>query len=265
MNNSCLFESGRTIFKNAAQAVKHWKNGLTDFRPKLLVLLYHRILPQVKDGPYRIAVRLETFKRQVSSLRERFPLITLSEALRQAKEEGPKAKLQIAITFDDGYLDVYDFAFPFLKEMRLGAAVFLSTDYIGKEIGQFLRSGPSADLNSRIMDWEKIRQLADCGFEIGSHGLTHAALTRLPLEEAKDEMRKSKEIIEAALQRPCWHFAFPFGSRRDFNPLLIDYARQIGFQSCMLNVHGYNHLEKDAFCFRRFIMEEGTDINYLLG
>ena len=56
-----------------------------------------------------------------------------------------------------------------------------------------------------------------------------------------------------------------YGSKRDFNGSLIQEVKRGGYQTCLLNIHGYNHLKPDSFCFRRIIMDEYMPLDYLLG
>lgn len=105
----------------------------------------------------------------------------------------------------------------------------------------------------------------EAGIEVGSHGASHRSLASIPFEEAADEIKRSKELIEQGIGSPCRHFAFPFGSRNDYNEKLIDYVREAGFISSLTNIHGYNCLPADPFRLKRIIMEEATSINCLLG
>lgn len=117
----------------------------------------------------------------------------------------------------------------------------------------------------RCLTWEEARKMSDAGMEMGSHSLSHRSLTRIPLHEAIEEIKESKEIIEHNMGRACHHFSFPFGSKQDYNQSLINYVRELGYKTCLLNIHGYNRIKKDSFCFKRIIMEEMTNIKCLLG
>lgn len=117
----------------------------------------------------------------------------------------------------------------------------------------------------RCMNWEEVKKISDAGMEIGSHSLSHRSLAKIPFEDAAQELKKSKEIIEQNINRECRHFSFPYGGKQDYNQRLVNYAKEAGYEACLLNVHGYNHLKKDNFCFRRIIMENETNINHLFG
>lgn len=263
---------GRDSYYRMIRAAGHWKNLLTDRQAKILILTYHRILPEVADDPLRITVRSATFSRHIEALSKRFPVISLKDALEQHRTSCPKAKMQVVLTFDDGYWDNYEIAFPVLKSMGLPAAFFLTTDYVdGKAIfsdKRLFNPRTGSEYNyvkDRFITWEEAGKMSQGGMEIGSHGVSHRSLTGMTLTEAMDEIRKSKEAIELNTGRPCRYFAFPFGSRSDYNQQLVSCARETGFEACLLNIHGYNHIRNNGFCFKRIIMENATNLAHLLG
>ena len=100
---------------------------------KVTILCYHRILDdkQIKDY-YRpaVAVSVSTFKKQMYLLQKKYNVISLDDAVNLLQKRKPLESNYIVVTFDDGYADNYENAFPVLKEYNLPAAVFLTTDYI---------------------------------------------------------------------------------------------------------------------------------------
>ena len=106
----------------------------------------------------------------------------------------------------------------------------------------------------RCMTWGEVREMSQAGMEIGSHGLSHRALTRIPYLEAQEAIRGSKEIIESRIGAKCRHFSFPFGGKQDYNQALINYVKETGYKTCLLNIHGYNRVKECGFCFKRMIM-----------
>lgn len=263
---------GRDFYYRTIRAAGHWKNLLTDRQAKILILAYHRILPAAADDPLHIVVRSATFTRHVEALSRRFPVISLADALEQCRTGRPKSKLQIVLTFDDGYRDNYEIVLPVLKNMGLPAVFFLTTDYVS---GNAEFSDPRVMdkktgrlhnyVDDRFINWDEAKRISDAGMEIGSHGVTHRSLTKMPAAQAREEIVKSKEIIERNLNKACRHFAFPFGSRSDYNHQLVGCVKAAGFETCLFNLHGYNHTQHDSFCFKRIIMEEATSTLHILG
>jgi peptidoglycan/xylan/chitin deacetylase (PgdA/CDA1 family) len=114
------------------------------------------------------------------------------------------------------------------------------------------------------MDWGQLAEMAHAGMEIGSHGLSHSSLGKWPDGRAREEIVKSKEVIEQRLNIPCRHFAFPFGARGDYNSRLITLARQAGYDACFLNIQGYNYFRGDPFYLKRIAVEEISNIRHIL-
>jgi len=232
MNNN-IYEFGRSSYITTRRAISHWKNLLIDPLPKLLILVYHRILPEVTSDPFHMVVKLKTFIKQIDQLARNYPTISLSKAIEQCRIGQSKAKIQIILTFDDGYADIYDLVFPVLKKKGLTGIIFLPTNYVGGFIPGFLttrfKDVSALDaIKGKSISWQQTGEMNEAGFEIGAHGLSHRSLTKIPLRDAIEEIKMSKEAIEQNLGKPCNHFAFPFGSRRDYSQHLIDYVKELG-------------------------------------
>jgi len=103
---------------------------------RYLILMFHRILPADLAKPWVQAgmyVHPETFEMQIRYLREHFRMVPLAEkfsptaTMEKARSTWPECIL----TFDDGWLDFYELAYPVLKKNQVPATVFLPTGYIG--------------------------------------------------------------------------------------------------------------------------------------
>jgi hypothetical protein len=82
-----------------------------------------------------------------------------------------------------------------------------------------------------FLDWAQIREMAAAGIEIGSHGCSHRILTRLTVDEAEEELVRSKAKIEEAVGQGVLHFAFPDGVA---NPGLIRLVEKTGYRTACL-------------------------------
>lgn len=93
------------------------------------ILLYHRILP--KYDPFAIDVlSIDNFRAHLRILSSFFRIVTIEEVVSEL-EKGELSANTICITFDDGYYDNFQYAFPVLKEFRIQATIFLTTDLVG--------------------------------------------------------------------------------------------------------------------------------------
>ena len=120
-------------WQGARRAPARWAS----LEGSLLVLSYHRVLPRdfpelgvVEPGMY---VFDDTFRKQMELLGEYFEPVDLAEWLRQREAGGDLPKRAAAITFDDGWRDNYEYAFPVLRELRLPATIFAVTGLAGTE------------------------------------------------------------------------------------------------------------------------------------
>jgi peptidoglycan/xylan/chitin deacetylase (PgdA/CDA1 family) len=107
--------------------------------------------------------------------------------------------------------------------------------------------------NERVMlNWDEIREMAGDGISIGSHSHSHPILSRMPVDEAKQEISRSKMLIEEQLGSPVKHFAFPNGESDDFSEELREHSRAVGFESVASLVHGKNYSGRgDSFNLKR--------------
>ncbi|KZY61038.1 hypothetical protein A3742_03100 [Oleiphilus sp. HI0071] len=136
-----LIQFSKNIIKNLLAHIKahQFKAALKkgEYDGKLIILMYHRVLP--KQDP-RLAteepgmyVTPETLDMHLSELSKIAQLVHIEEWLELAKTDALENKLYCAITFDDGWADNYEFAFPLLKKHQAPACIFLATDYIGTD------------------------------------------------------------------------------------------------------------------------------------
>jgi peptidoglycan/xylan/chitin deacetylase (PgdA/CDA1 family) len=106
--------------------------------PRLLVLMYHRVLPPghpdlrseqpgMYVSPATLAMHLELLRRH------EFNLVHLDDWLEAAGTATPLAARSCAITFDDGWRDNYDYAYPILKRASAPATIYLVSDLVGTQ------------------------------------------------------------------------------------------------------------------------------------
>ena len=173
-----------------------------------LVLCYHAVSER---WPAVLAVPPGRFEEQLRLLAGRgYRGRTFSDALL-----APTDGRVVAVTFDDAYLSVFEYAFPILAALGMPATVFVPTALAGRDgpmswpgVEGWLDGPYASELTG--MCWEQLAALADAGWEIGSHTRSHARLTDLGDDALADELRGSREDLEAHLGRPCHTLAYPY-------------------------------------------------------
>jgi peptidoglycan/xylan/chitin deacetylase (PgdA/CDA1 family) len=117
-----------------------WRRSSAGAGYRPLVLAYHRM---VED--YETAARTEMrsmltstsmFERHLDWIGRHFRFVDLDEVGERARTATLFPEPVAAVTFDDGYQDVYDLAAPILKRKGIPAAVFVVTDLVGRPFWQ---------------------------------------------------------------------------------------------------------------------------------
>lgn len=111
---------------------------LVRHRGRVAILTYHRVVSDdmvqtdhIQPGMY---VRAQTFEAHIVYLQNHFVVLALDDLLERWRADQLDAdKAYCVITFDDGWQDNYQFAFPTLKQYGLPATIFLATDFIGSD------------------------------------------------------------------------------------------------------------------------------------
>jgi peptidoglycan/xylan/chitin deacetylase (PgdA/CDA1 family) len=136
----------------------------------------------------------------------------------------------MAITFDDAFRSVLTLGLPILRDLGVPASVFVPTGHIG---GGPMRwpgidewSGGPHEHELVGCTWDDIAELAEAGWEIGSHTRTHPRLTSLSDHEVRTELVDSKAECEERLGRPCRSLAYPYG---DHDERIVRATRRAGY------------------------------------
>ena len=183
-------------FAGATSRLLKHKEGL------IPILMYHRVHPDgastegLEPGMF---VRASTFERHVRWLRQRFELVTLSEAVDAAR--GRDRGRVAVLTFDDGWRDNLTHAWPVLQRHGARATIFLVTDWVRG------RSAPG----EAFLSPEEVRFLAGNRIELGAHTASHPKLDQISAERIEFEMQASKAAVSSWTGSRCRTFAYPFG------------------------------------------------------
>ncbi|MEJ2538336.1 MAG: polysaccharide deacetylase family protein, partial [Calditrichia bacterium] len=166
------------------------KNEIFDFDllmemnyQQIPILTYHKISKNREWGINTVSPK--KFTEHLHFLKtENYTPINFRDLSKNELPSNP-----VIITFDDGYESVFEHAYPALSEFGFTAVVFVITGYIGKWNKWDANLG---GIRFRHLNRQQIQELATNNMEIGSHGISHRAFTRLSSDEAGRELLESK-------------------------------------------------------------------------
>jgi peptidoglycan/xylan/chitin deacetylase (PgdA/CDA1 family) len=171
---------------------------------KLTILTYHSI----DDSGSAISISPVLFSQHLRYLKEKhFTVITLSQGLKLLQSHEPTDK-KVVLTFDHGYENFHSKAFPLLSQYHFPATVFVVARYVGRESSWEKKRKV---LIQRLMNWSQIEKLSHGGIEFGSHSLSHRDLTRISIDEVREEVEESRTMIEEHIGKGVHLFAYPHG------------------------------------------------------
>ena len=211
-----------------------------------VVVTFHRVNDTtVRDG---LTCHVEMFQRYCLFFAKYFEVIPLGTLVERINN-GTQVGNELAITFDDGYRDNYEFAAPLLKAAGLPATFFVVSQFIGTECVPWWDA--SLSVRQPWMTWDQVRSLHSEGFEIGAHSRTHADLGEVCGEKAKEEILSSRLELEERLSAPVDLFAYPYGAKDRMREENRQVVKAAGFSCCCSCFGGTNGRGTDPFYLRR--------------
>ena len=226
------------------------------------------------------------FEAHLRVLQERgYQTLFLDELAPILRGEKAARRPSVALTFDDGHLDNWVFAFPLLRKYGMKATIFVITSWMGegKERGVWNPGeAPGADLppilrhgevkkraargdGAAAMNWEEARAMQASGWvDIQSHPHLHRdsfspgegglRLGRENREPLKEDLARSRELVENRLQKECRFLSWPWG-RYDATALAL--AREAGFAAMVTTEKGVNVPGAGADAIKRIVAKSG--------
>lgn len=122
---------------------------------------------------------------------------------------------------------------------------------------------PAGRRSHRSLSREELRSLtADGLIEVGAHTVSHPSLGSISGEEQRNEIFRSKEILEKVLGTPIRSFAYPFGCREDFNDETLRLVREAGYSLACANFPGIATPKADKYQLPRMLVRDWSGAEF---
>lgn len=200
------------------------------------LLIYHRVGGGTTN---ELDLDVDAFARHLDLLASH-RVLSLDAALDRL--EAGDARPSFVLTFDDGFADVYENAWPLIRERRLPFTIYLAAGFVGRTMvweGATAQGEPGLGLT-----WDQLREMVDSGLcTVGNHTFHHAR----PEALTAAELDACTAAIERELGVTPRHFTYPWGVPV---PAMED-ALRARFRSASTGVLGRNMPGADLMRLRR--------------
>lgn len=222
------------------------------------ILMYHSIAEEDESQVhpyYRTATSPPSFASQMEYLHTAgYTACSPADARSIAGSSAMSVGKLVALTFDDGYQNVYREAFPVLQRFNFTASIFLSTAYIGNTTLEF--KGRSC------LNWSEVREMRKYGITFGSHTVTHRQLSSLSRSEVRRELVQSKRVIEQEISASVDSFAYPYAfphADSAFLAMLQDLLQEVGYINGVCTIIGRVGPRSDPLFLPRLPVNDADD------
>ncbi len=213
------------------------------------VIMYHRVIKDESEkGVHGTYVTVEQFEEQMKYLKKKgYETVTFKDLLNNRyKQRFDKDKKWIMLTFDDGYKDNYENAFPILKKYQFKGIIYVLD---GIKYNKWDVDNPgNPEKRFTLMNQEELLEMQNYGIEFGGHTSTHPRLADLSIENVKSEIINSKSNIEKIVGRELLSFAYPYGS---LNEEVKRIPQEAGYKFAVATDSGSIVFSDDLFEIRR--------------
>jgi len=179
------------------------------------ILLYHNIGRTF--SPFGGVIHPNIFRKHLLFLKKKgYKFINIDEWI--------DGKEGVVISFDDGFVELYQFLPPIIKEFNIRPLVFLVSDYLGKMNSWDL----AISKKFRHLNRSEILKLHKIGVLFGSHSHTHPDLRKIDDISLKKELTLSKRILEGLIGEEVAFFSYPFGL---YDKRVIEKVKKCGYRA----------------------------------
>jgi peptidoglycan/xylan/chitin deacetylase (PgdA/CDA1 family) len=166
-----------------------------------------------------------------------FHTVTLDQFLDWKENNRPMPIRPLVLTFDDNYIRMYHITWPVLTARGFSGVNFAHTHYVGWP-------------DNRRCDWSQIREMEQSGVLLTeSHTMKHLNLPTLTEADAREEIKGSKQAIEANIPgKTCRYIAYPYGA---YDAKIIELCQEAGYTAAFAVGGGINYHDTPLFELQR--------------
>lgn len=170
-------------------------------------------------------------------------------------------KVNVVITFDDGFKNWITYAMPILQKLALPATFFISAGIVGLSKddanvfiqSKLLRKQSSQQQQKTVgLTCDDVKRIADQGFTIGGHTLTHCNISALRDNvKLKYEIAEDKSRLEKITGNKINYFSYPFGNYQNTYLNVSEVLCETGFKGAVTTTPGFNNRYTNPFFLHR--------------
>jgi len=180
--------------------------------------------------------------------------ITVKDYAQLVRKSSSLPDKPVILTFDDGFVDFYNSAFPILQEFHFPATIYVVTDYI-EGTSKWLKTVGEED--RRMLTWSQLSEVQRAGIECGTHSATHIHLDIAKPEIAHQEISRSKDTLEQKLGSPVHTMAYPYGH---YTKTVCQMVIEAGYFAACAVRNAMSHTNDNLFSLARISINRGTDV-----
>jgi peptidoglycan/xylan/chitin deacetylase (PgdA/CDA1 family) len=215
--------------------------------------MYHSISHSSNPKFKQFVVSPAAFTEQMAYLaRHSYTPLTvtqLAEAYANRQNDGlTLPERPVVLTFDDGFADFFTEALPVLQAYHFPATLYITTAFVGGT-SSWLRH--EQETERPMITWEQACAIGASGIECGAHTHSHPQLDTLPAARTRDEIERSKKILEDHLGQEVSSFAYPFGY---FTGHVRQQVQEAGFRSACAVRHAMSTHNDHLFSLARLMV-----------
>jgi peptidoglycan/xylan/chitin deacetylase (PgdA/CDA1 family) len=142
-------------------------------------------------------------------------------------------------------------ALPILERFGIPAVAFIPSGEVGAE---------DSEPDAQRLSWKQVQALPGYGVAVGSHARQHQSLGALSRDQVGVQAGQSRRELEAQLGSSVTAFAYPFGTRADYNKMTAEVVQDVGYRWAFTAQHGAIRVGTAPYTLPRVKVEGGEGL-----